>query len=290
MLEWFDIHWYRIEIEDSKGKIEIRYLPSTTSKLSAMPKPFLSRWRGDIGNREADLRLYEAGDKGTRIHYASTVLAKEGAVVYNPYNHPNYTQDEIKQLQDEYFDRDVFILQDQDEMWQVAKFKQWLDVVKPEIIAYDKIVYDLDNNEAGTIDFIFKIKQNFYDVAGSKPFPLDGGYYITDLKSGKEIYDDNYLQVADYTKMACNQVINEAEVKGALIIHTNATKTKKGIEGLTTKFSNMEKIEEDYRAYRHVAAVWETINTSAHPKMIEFPSLLTLRSGDVSNDRKDLPE
>jgi len=279
LCEWFDQHWYKIELDDKK----IKYLPSVTTKLNAMPKPFLARWRGDIGNREADLRLYEAGDKGTRIHYAASILAKDGVVIYNPYNHSNYTIEDIEKLRNEYEDSEIFILQDQDEMWQVAKFKAWLDEVKPEIAAYDKTVYDIENNEAGTIDFIFKIETGFYDVAGSDPFPLEEGYYIVDLKSSKQLQDEHYLQIAAYTKMAANQIVNEDKIKGALIIHTNALKTKKGIEGLTTKFSNMKKIEEDYKLYRNVSTIWERINTNAHPKMIEFPSLITLKEIDNGN-------
>ena len=39
----------------------------------------------------------------------------------------------------------------------------------------------------------------------------------------------------------------------------------------------MSKIEEDYQTYRHLSTIWERLNTTAHPKMIEFPSLITLK-------------
>lgn len=280
MLEYFDQHWYKIELDNK----EVRYLPSTTTKLQCAPKPFLARWRGDVGNREADLRLFEAGEKGTRIHYAASVLAREGVVIYNPYNHPNYTKEQIEELQLDYAGREIFIFQDQDEMWQVAKFKAWLDEVNPEIVFFDKIVYDLENNEAGTIDFVFKIKSGTYNIAGSKPLTLEAGYYIADLKSSKQLQTEYDCQVADYTKMAANQIINEDEIRGGLLIHTNALKTKKGIEGLTTKFLDMNQIEEDYKLYRHIAAVWERTNPTAHPKMIEFPSLITLKEPELGVD------
>lgn len=269
MVEWFDEHWYKITLDDDTEK----YLPSTTTKLQAMPKPFLARWRGNIGNREADLRLREASMKGIRIHYSASVISSGGVVVYNPFNHPNYNQEEIAKLREE--NKEVYILEDQDEMWQVAKFNQWLDIVKPEIVAIEKIVYDIDNNEAGTVDYIFKIEEGFYDIAGSKTLPLEGGYYVADLKSSNELRDSHYLQVADYVKICEKNVINENEIRGGLLIHTNATKIKKGIPGLNTKLLTMKEINEDYyHTYRNVAAIWEKYNQNAHPRMLEFPALI----------------
>ena len=282
MLEWFDEHWYQIELDGG----EVRFLASVTTKLQATPKPFLARWRGDVGNREADLRLYEAGARGTRIHYAASVLAKNGTVVYNPFNRPTYSHDQIKHIEDE-TGEEVFVLQDQNEMYQVVKFKDWLDEVKPEIVAYDKIVYDLENNDAGTIDFIFKINEGFYDVSGATPLALAEGYYIVDLKSSNQLQDDYWMQVAAYTKMAADNFINKDEIQGGLLIHTNAVRTKKGIPGLMTKLHTKEALRGDYEAYRHVSAIWERHNKNAAPKLLQFPSYVTLRSDDACKNNQN---
>jgi len=284
LIEWFDEHWYKVELDND----EVIYIPSVTTKLQSMPKPFLARWRGDVGNREADLRMNEAGQKGTRIHYAASVLAKQGTVVFNPYNRPTYTQEEINDMQIE-TGKEVFVLQDQDEMWQVAKFKAWLDEVKPEIVAWDKNVYDIEENEAGTIDFLFKIKEGFYNVAGKDPLALEGGYYVVDLKSSKQTQNEHFLQLATYIKMCAKHEVNEKEMQGGLLIYTNALKTKKGIEGLNTKLLHMRELDDYYSAYKNVAAIWERYNKNAHPRMLEFPSLITLREDvNVSNDNENL--
>jgi hypothetical protein len=264
---YFDDRFYRIVFNDDF----IDYYPSVTTKLNASPKPFLARWRGDVGNREADMRMYDASQKGTRIHYACSLLVDDGVVLYNPFNHPHFSQEQIKEIQGQ-VDREVFILQDQDDMWQVAKFKAWLDTVNPGIIGRDLIVADHENREAGTIDFVFSVKAGEYMVAGAKPLVFkEDGVYIVDLKTGNDIHDEHYMQIAAYAKAY------DTPVAGGLVIHTNARRTKKGIEGLTTHMRNGEQMVEDYESFRHIAAIWDRQNPNATPQMVEFPSMITMR-------------
>ena len=42
--------------------------PSVTTVLSVIRKPGLERWRGNLGNDEADRIMYEAGNLGSTIH------------------------------------------------------------------------------------------------------------------------------------------------------------------------------------------------------------------------------
>ena len=66
-ISWWDSRYYPCIAPDGS---EI-YLPSVTTILGAVSKgDFLEKWRGDIGNREADLRMNEAGDRGSRVHHA----------------------------------------------------------------------------------------------------------------------------------------------------------------------------------------------------------------------------
>jgi len=271
LIEWFDEHFYKIETDD-----KIEYLPSTTTKLQVAPKPFLAKWRGDVGNREADLKMNEASDRGKRIHYAVNHYLNRGTVIYNPYQRPTFTAEAIKELEEK-TGKEVFVLKDQGEMYQLYKFKLWINEVKPVIIASEVIVYDLDMKEAGTVDIVLDIAAGEYNVSGAKPLVLAGGRYIVDLKTGNQIDDNYYMQTADYQVMYNKSFKNSVgfvPVKENLIIHTNAT-TKKGIPGLSTHLRTEEEAKKDYEDFRHIAAIWERTNTS-NPKVFEFPNLIRL--------------
>lgn len=269
LIEYFDEHFYALQMEDGNRE----YFPSVTTKLRAAPKPFLSRWRGDLGNREADFRMYDAANKGKRIHYAVGVFLNDGVVLYNPFNHPNYKPEEIKEIQSK-IGQEVFILQDQEEMLHVVRFQEWIKRTNAKVVATDMIVYDLKNKEAGTLDFVFDIEAGAYDVNGSKLLKLEKGLYVGDLKSGNEVYDDANMQVAAYSKMYFINGEFPTNFKGAMIIHTGA-KTKNGIPGLSTVMRSLEEINADYMDFRHVAAVWNRGNKNAMPRILEFPGMVT---------------
>src|SRR6185503_8263046 len=97
LIEYFDDHFYKIEHEGNTY-----YCPSVTTKLGVIDKPFLAKWRGDIGNREADMRSYEAANKGKRIHWAWEVILKGGVCIYDAWHHPTYSAEQIAQLKQEY--------------------------------------------------------------------------------------------------------------------------------------------------------------------------------------------
>ena len=80
LCEWFSEHWYKI------NKNPVEYYPSVTTKKSEKAQPFLAIWRGDIGNREADLRMNESSESGTRQHNAFWAIANGGVVIYQPSN------------------------------------------------------------------------------------------------------------------------------------------------------------------------------------------------------------
>lgn len=271
LIEWFDDHFYKIQLDEEKdGQILTNtfYLPSVTTKLQAAPRPFLARWRGDVGNREADLQMFDGANKGSRIHYAALkVYLAGGAVIYNPIQHPNFTPAAIAEIAAK-VGREVFILQNQDEIWQIEKFRRWMNIVQPEILGIEDIVYDLIHKEAGTRDLFLKIKAGEYAISGMKPVVLPEGYYIADLKSGKQVNDEAYWQTADYAKMS---EVGGIKIAGTLIIHTNA-KTK---SGFTTHIRLGEQLEDDYQTFRHVAAVWENQNRDLQPDLLEFPNIIT---------------
>lgn len=288
LVEWFDSHWYKIELAGQPPM----YFPSTTTVLSASAKPFLAKWRGELGNREADLRMMEAADRGSRIHNAWSIFCQGGVVLYQPFQRPIYTYDQIEDLRVQYLDM-VAILPNQDEMYQMTKLERWMKAVKPLHIESEKIVYTLSNRRAGTADNFVVINGGEYLINGSKPLKLKGGLYVMDLKSGKAIDDDAYMQISDYThsliEMAYAGVDWAADLikrfgtpVGGLILHTSAN-TRTGIEGLATVLRTAEELAQDYLDLQSVDTIWRRKNKDAKPTVFEFPSLITLNKKENEN-------
>jgi hypothetical protein len=275
MVQWFDDHWYKIELEDDSEE----YLPSVTTKLQAEPKPFLAKWRGDIGNREADIRSREATDKGSRIHRGCEVYATGGAVVYNPQRSPNYSPEELSDIRSSTASGVVEIIRDQDEMLQVWRFQQWMSLVRPTILGIEQTVYSEEMRAAGTLDYAFQINEGTYKINGSKPLALEGGIYIADVKSGG-LYESAYYQLAAYRRMY--EMLNDCEVQGCFVLHLNA-KTRSGIPGMATVLRK-EEYEDDLDTYNRIAAVWEATNRNAHPKVFELPTLLMKEENNENAD------
>lgn len=268
LIEWFNAHYYRVTLPLGG----MRFIPSVTTKLGIIDKPQLSRWRGDIGNREADSRMYEAAEKGTRIHWAYAVSLQSGAVVYNPWQKPIYTEEGIQELKAKH--KAIAILRTQEEMWAICKLAEQFKRLKPQVIAVEKTVYDLEANDAGTIDSIFWIDEGDYFVSGQKPLHLLPGIYICDLKTGNYVDDGVWYQLAPYTFMF--EKMFGVLVQGALVTHTGST-LKTGIPGLKTMFRSRDMLlNTDYPVFRHASAIWEAKHQEEQPETFEFPSVVTL--------------
>lgn len=273
LVEFFNEHWYKVVVADVTY-----YLASVTTKLGIMDKPFLALWRGDIGNREADMRLYEAGQRGKRIHWAWEVALNGGAVVFDPWQAPIYTPDGIATLKAKY--GDVAIIRTQEEMWQIVKLQRQFDILKPMVIGVEEKLYDLDTKDAGTADGVYSLLEGEYMVNGSKPLRIAKGIYINDLKTGSQVQDEAYCQTAKYLSMYEKK--NAIKLAGTLITHTSA-KTKGGIAGLATYLRTREQVmDEDLPMYNKIAAVWDARHKDAKPQTYEFPSLIKLSLKETS--------
>ena len=276
-ISFYDDRFYKYQPDP---EVEAIYLPSVTTKLGIVAKPFLAKWRGDIGNREADLRMYEAQNRGKRIHHAWEVLCQGGVVIYNPWECPNYSDEDMAKMEERALKKgmDLFVLQSQNEMLDVWKLKQWNDIVKPEHLEAEVKLFSLIYNEAGTADNVMFINGGKYSVNGRTPIELVEGNYVVDLKTGNAM-DDNYdLQVASYAEM-CEEM-GLYDIQGGLIIHTGS-KTKTGIAGLATKVITKDELVENFKAFRKVADVWEWKNKGIQPKLFDFPAIIKLETEDA---------
>lgn len=267
-ISWWDSHFYLITYKDGKEEIS-DYFPSVTTKLQAEAKPFLAQWRGDIGNREADMIMNDAAHRGSRIHLAWDIMTTKGAVLFNPIERPNYSPVEIDKIRNK-FDGNIIVLNSQSEMYDVYKLQQWHEILQPEIIHSETNVYSLKFKEAGQVDKIVRIKEGEYLINGKTPLKLPAGIYIVDLKTGKQVDKSAYMQVAAYA--GCYTEMGEDKPIGTLIVHTGA-KTK---SGLSTHYRDIEQMREDYQNYRAVATVWDRLFSGQKPKVFSFPSLIKL--------------
>ena len=270
MISWFNEHWYKVILLE-EGKEVIRWIPSVTTKLGIVSQPFLAKWRGDIGNREADYRMREAQDKGSRIHHAWYTYTQKGTVLFNPFDKPLYSKEELDKIEKD--SKNVSVLDDQEEMLAIWKLDKFVKIVKPTIERSEDIVYSLKNNDAGTLDNVFLINKGEYPVNGSKPLKIEAGRYIVDLKTGNQVGESAFRQVAAYAK--CHEEMGLGTIDGTIILHTNS-KNKSGIEGFSTILRTKDQVEEDYKAYRLAASLWEIENKNASPKIFDLPSLIKM--------------
>lgn len=268
-IDYFDEHWYRLETENG-----IIFIPSVTTKLGITNKPFLARWRGDIGNREADMRLFEAQMRGSRIHECFEILCNGGTIVYNPSRYPTYTTEEIAALRQSHAILGISTYQD--EYLDILKLTEFMKIVKPEILACEMTVYSLENNDAGTLDGLYRIKGGKYLVNGSKPLDIQEGVYVVDLKTGSMVDKNAYRQTAAYA--ACVKEMGIADPIGTIILHTQS-KNRGGIEGLGVHLRNIEQMNADYLSYRIVSSLWDDENKESAPRNFQFPSMISLVKG-----------
>ena len=265
LVEYFDDHFYKVT---DKG--QSHYIASVTTKLGIIDKPFLAKWRGDIGNREADLRVYDAQQRGKRIHFAWYVYTSGGNVIYNPWQKPNYTEEEVLEFkkQTPYF----IELKTQDEMLQMWKLQRFFELLNPTVLHAEQTVFSIEDDEAGTIDDSLFIEKGTYYVNGSKGLIIpESGIYIADLKTGSTVDESVWMQLAPYVN--CYRKMRLGDPRGAIVMHTGS-KNKSGIEGFGTLLRMNYELEEDYKNYKHAAALWRAKNKNFSPNVFEFPSLI----------------
>jgi hypothetical protein len=293
-IEWFDQRYYKVVLSNKETndvspavtlyrgeKESIAYIPSVTECLGIIAKPFLADWRGRVGNDEANRIMYDALDKGSRVHHACWVYTRGGIVLCDSWKTRLYDDEARIELSKRY-NGNIIILR-QEEFLPFYRYVQFHNLVNPEMLASEITAYNLIHGVAGTVDAVMHIKAGEYQVAGSKPLKLDGGVYIVDLKTGKSIDDNYYMQVAAYAELLRNDF---EDIRGALILHLEAT-TKTGIEGLNTHVRTPSEMNSDWLDFQHVAAVWNRKNRNRVPKVFDLPTYATMYPGLIERQEDD---
>lgn len=262
-VQWFDQRFYQVISPNG-----IEYFPSVTTILSASPKPYLAKWRGDIGNEAADRVISEAKHRGSSIHAACETLVKGGVVALSV---PGYDCIPERELRDIATYRKVIVINSQDEYLQVWRYARLLEVLKPEMIETELTVYSIAEKYAGTLDILMFIQEGEYAINGARPLHLESGTYIGDIKSGNAISDEHFYQIAAYRHALIEH--RSIDIIGGLIIHTNAD-TKKGISGLSVKLRTAKDLDTDYENFDKIHAVWRINPSATAPMVFEMPALL----------------
>ena len=283
-IAWFDDRFYKVRYENDQ-KVEVEdYLPSVTTKLGALSKPMLTRWYGDLGNREAHLQMNEKAERGSRIHWAWETFCGGGVVIYQPDRTPLFDDEEFAELVKRY-NNHYFVLRNQDEMWNFLKLSKFHKAIKPYFTLNEHIVYDLKNRDAGTMDNLFGIEAGEYEINGSKAVKLERGLYLFDAKTGNYVGNEAKMQLSAYwgclNFMIRNGLIElpdtseDNEIKGAIIGHTSS-QTRTGIEGFSAIVITLDEIQDYYRRYRNISAVWDSEFGSAKPKIRQIEGYVAL--------------
>lgn len=118
-----------------------------------------------------------------------------------------------------------------------SAFYQFMADHKVDIIEQEKTIFDDENKVAGTLDMYNKIGDHFH---------------VTDVKTGKDIYDEVRLQLSSYAHMMrlAGHPVDEISV---LLLET-------GEDGLPTGKYKFQTVEEDFDAFMAVKKIYEWSN------------------------------
>jgi len=291
VVSWFDDRFYRVKTTKKViDKIQKRvqticpdyeytvlddtiFLPSSTTILGSAPKDWLGRWRGQVGNWEADRIMNEALDKGSRVHLAFSEMLNGSIILLNGHKYPNYTKEQIEAIQAEN-KKPIVILSDQQEMLEVWRLKQFFDIVKPKVEAMEMSVYSEAYGYAGTLDHLWYIEAGEYDLGGrNNKLTIDKtGFYILDLKTGKEDKHNHPEQLASY--MYAVEESDQYKIEGGLILYSNADK-KTGIAGFDFEYLSKDDLEYHFKGFVYQLNVWLK-KANKTPKVFDLPSLLRM--------------
>ena len=225
----FDERFYQQIINGEKF-----FAPSVTYVLgAAYPAGFgLNQWRGDVGNKRADEIMTEAGDDGSYVHDAIDRMIKGEKI----------TAEEIETRFKS--KRGLKIKR------CLKAFLDWVEEYKPEFIQSEYIIWNTDQNYAGTVDCYCKIGEE---------------YYFVDWKTSKSIHIQHKIQIVAY------DVADSRQGKCA-ILHLGNT-TKKKYSWLVVKDEDHTKYWDQFRKANDL---FKSINPNAKPNSETFPEIFEI--------------
>ncbi len=234
----------RVQTEDkrfykvTKPSGLVSYYPSVTTILQGVKihNSYLAAWREEqielYGIEGANSNLSETQRRGTNVHKAIELWNSGKDLDWKA---DGYTQDE----------------------WmRVCKYMLWHEETQPVYEAQEQLVYSDKLGFAGTYDGIVEI---------------DGGRYIIDFKTGKDIYDNYRIQASAYL-FAHNEMNGGKQDLDGVIILALAAKTKKGWKEEIIKGNDLDYYLDGFKKHK---ALFDWANKDFEPKTELLPSCFT---------------
>jgi hypothetical protein len=188
--------------------------------------------------------LNEAAEIGSNVHAGIDKFVKTGEL-----NYLNKNDEELWKWEE----------------WELlCRAMEFYEIFKPEILAHEFSFANDELGYGGIIDMICKINDSV----------LGNLIWLIDYKSGNNIYDSHYLQIAAYAD-AWTKLNPDYKIQRCGVLHLKAD-TKKPIEGKIQgkgwKMSESKNsIAEDFEYFQYTQKLWQRANPNAKPKIQEYP-------------------
>ena len=241
------------------------YIPSVTTYLGFNIDPFIPKWRGDVGNVYADYISQRALNLGSEIHAIIDAVNNGYCAIYNPAKNPNYGIAQLEQLKQE-TNGMLKIIESQEVALQLSRFQKVLETFQPKILQSETIVYNLKKMYAGTLDQVWKLPAINLELGRNK-YNIPAGNYIVDIKTGKNINENQYWsQLAAYANA---ESISAMKIKGAIILHLNSG-TRTGIEGVKLFVKSKKDLKTYFNYFLRTRDNYLLVN-NPQPTLYELP-------------------
>jgi hypothetical protein len=251
----YDERWYaKPSIDEKTGLPVYKFVPSVTWIASYYPKGIgFYKWLANKGWDEAEAIKEMAGDKGSKVHQAITILLNGKEVKMGDYM-MNIETGEMEELKVEEYEC-------------VMKFVEWFKETKPEILANEITAFSQDETFAGTIDIICRI---------------DGQIYIVDIKTSQTIWPEHELQISAYSHLN----LNLEELK---ISKEEWDKRKLAILQLGYRRNNngwkFTEISDKFDLFLATYKIWQNECEGVEPQQKDYPLYLTLKEENTEKSK-----
>jgi hypothetical protein len=242
MIKFIDELANKITIPDEhwyQSNKEDLWLPSVTTFLEAYPKgTAYSIWLKNVGLNASQI-LKDAAEIGSNVHSGIDQFVKSGSL--------NYLSEDKKELW-------------KWEEWELlCKAMEFFMLFKPEIIVHEFSFASIELGYGGTIDMICRINNELW---------------LIDYKSGNNIYESHFLQLAAYIK-AWDLLNPTYPIERTGILHLRAATLKQvdgKLQGKGWKIEESDNsIDENFEYFQYCQKLWWKSNKNAKPKILEYP-------------------
>jgi len=167
---------------------------------SVFRKEGLERWRGRVGNEEADRIMETSAARGTRIHDACAGILERLDLAENPIPDVSHMAE--------------------DEAACVVQFLQWARARVSRVIAVERTVYSDRDGCAGTADAILRFGRDCFES-------------VVDIKTGSKLRQETAIQTAAYESMARENGVIGAQPARRFAIRLDAKASEPEIKEYT---------------------------------------------------------